>query len=143
MEPALSETKMPLSIGTSGFSYTAWKGKFYPERLPAKQMLKYYAQRFPTVEINNTFYRMPLPSVMEAWAAQVPPTFRFAVKAPRRITHERRLANVNEDLARFVDVTSTLGPQRGPLLFQLPPNFKRDDARFGDFLVLLPQNVQI
>jgi len=143
MESALSETKMQLSIGTSGFSYAAWKGKFYPERLPAKQMLSYYAERFPTVEINNTFYRMPTPSVMEAWAAQVPAAFRFAVKAPRRITHERRLANVNEDVARFLDVTSTLGPRRGPLLFQLPPNFKRDDARLGDFLVLLPQNVQI
>jgi len=143
MESALSETKMQLSIGTSGFSYAAWKGKFYPERLPAKQMLSYYAERFPTVEINNTFYRMPTPSVMEAWAAQVPAAFRFAVKAPRRITHERRLANVNEDVARFLDVTSTLGPRRGPLLFQLPPNFKRDDARLGDFLVLLPRNVQI
>jgi uncharacterized protein YecE (DUF72 family) len=134
---------MQLSIGTSGYSYAAWKGKFYPERLPAKAMLQYYAERFGTVEINNTFYRMPTPSVMEAWAAQVPALFRFAVKAPRRITHERRLANVNEDVARFLDVTSTLAMRRGPLLFQLPPNFRRDDERLGDFLALLPANVRV
>jgi uncharacterized protein YecE (DUF72 family) len=134
---------MRLSIGTSGYSYAAWKGKFYPERLPAKQMLGFYAERFPTVEINNTFYRMPTPSVMEAWAAQVPAAFRFAIKAPRRITHERRLANVNEDVARFLDVTSTLAARRGPLLFQLPPNFQRDDERLGDFLALLPAKVSV
>ena len=134
---------MRLYIGTSGYSYAAWKGKFYPERLPAKEMLAYFAERFPTVEINNTFYRMPTPSVMEAWAAQVPAAFRFAIKAPRRITHDRRLANVNEDVARFLDVTSTLTERRGPLLFQLPPNFRRDDDRLGDFLALLPANVRV
>jgi len=134
---------MRLSIGTSGYSYAAWKGKFYPERLPAKQMLTYYAERFPTVEINNTFYRMPTPSVMEAWAQQVPPRFHFAIKAPRRITHEKRLKEVNEDVARFLDVTSILAARRGPLLFQLPPNFKRDDERLADFLALLPAGVQV
>jgi len=134
---------MRLSIGTSGYSYAAWKGKFYPERLPAKAMLTYYAERFATVEINNTFYRMPTPSLMEAWAVQVPAAFRFAVKAPRRITHERRLANVNEDVARFLDVASTLTARCGPLLFQLPPNFKRDDERLGDFLALLPAEVRV
>jgi len=132
---------MQLSIGTSGYSYTAWKGKFYPERLPSKQMLAFYAEHFPTVEINNTFYRMPTPSLMEGWAAQVPEQFHFAVKAPRRITHEKRLKDVNEDLARFVDVTSVLNTRRGPLLFQLPPNFRRDDERLGDFLALLPVGV--
>jgi uncharacterized protein YecE (DUF72 family) len=132
-----------LYIGTSGYSYAAWKGKFYPERMPAKQMLGYFAERFSTVEINNTFYRMPTPSVMEAWAAQVPAAFRFAIKAPRRITHDRRLANINEDVARFLDVTSTLHGRRGPLLFQLPPNFRRDDDRLGDFLALLPANAHV
>jgi uncharacterized protein YecE (DUF72 family) len=133
---------MQLTIGTSGYSYAAWKGKFYPDRLPAKQMLSYYAERFATVEINNTFYRMPTPSLMEGWAVQVPPAFRFAVKAPRRITHERRLANVNEDIARFLDVTSTLFARCGPLLFQLPPNLRRDDERLGDFLALLNPKVR-
>jgi uncharacterized protein YecE (DUF72 family) len=132
---------MQLSIGTSGYSYAAWKGKFYPERFPANQMLAFYAERFPTVEINNTFYRMPTPSLMEGWAAQVPRQFHFAVKAPRRITHEQRLKDVNEDLARFLDVTSLLEERRGPLLFQLPPNFRRDDERLGDFLALLPAGV--
>ncbi len=134
---------MRLYIGTSGYSYAAWKGKFYPERFPGKQMLTYYAQRFPTVEINNTFYRMPTPSVMEVWAGQVPERFRFAVKAPRRITHDRRLKDVNEDVARFLDVTSTLIERCGPLLFQLPPNFKRDDDRLSDFLALLPEKARI
>ncbi len=104
-------------------------------------MLTYYAKRFPTVEINNTFYRMPTPSVMEAWAQQVPPQFHFAIKAPRRITHDKRLKEVNEDVARFLDVTSILAGRRGPLLFQLPPNFKRDDERLADFLALLPAGV--
>jgi uncharacterized protein YecE (DUF72 family) len=132
-----------LHIGTSGYSYTAWKGKFYPEKMPAKQMLGFYAERFPTVEINNTFYRMPTPSLMEGWAAQVPAAFRFAIKAPKRITHDRRLANINEDVARFLDVTSTLSARCGPLLFQLPPNFRRDDDRLGDFLALLPSGTRM
>jgi uncharacterized protein YecE (DUF72 family) len=133
---------MRLSIGTSGYSYAAWKGKFYPEKLPAKQMLGFYAERFPTVEINNTFYRMPGAALVEGWAAQVPEQFRFAIKAPRRITHERRLKDANEDVAHFIDVTGILGNRRGTLLFQLPPNFKRDDERLAAFLTLLPPGVQ-
>ena len=106
-------------------------------------MLAYYAERFPTVEINNTFYRMPTPPVLEAWAAQVPAHFRFAVKAPRRITHDHRLANVADDVAHFLEVTSTLGARRGSLLFQLPPNFRRDDDRLSAFLGLLPAGVRV
>jgi uncharacterized protein YecE (DUF72 family) len=133
---------MSLAIGTSGYSYAAWKGKFYPERFSAKQMLAYYSERFPTVEINNTFYRMPTPSLVESWAAQVPAQFHFAIKAPRRITHEKRLKQVDEEVARFLDVTSVLGVRRGPLLFQLPPNFPRDDARLSEVLALLPAGVK-
>jgi uncharacterized protein YecE (DUF72 family) len=134
---------MRLYIGTSGYSYAAWKGKFYPEKLSAKHMLGHYAGCFPTVEINNTFYRMPTPSLMDGWAGQVPATFRFALKAPRRITHDRRLVDVDNDLARFLDVSSALADRRGPLLFQLPPNLRRDDQRLGDFLTLLPPGLRV
>ena len=108
---------MRLYVGTSGFSYAAWKGKFYPSPCPARDMLPYYAARFPTVEINSSFYRMPTPAMLATWAAQVPEDFRFAFKAPRRITHERRLSNVAEDTARLLEVTSSIGARRGPLLF--------------------------
>ncbi len=129
---------MNLFVGTSGYSYKPWKGKFYPEDLPASEWLSYYAQRFSTVEINNTFYRVPKPEVLEGWARQVPDTFRFGVKASRRITHIKRLKNVAEETAFFLRAASSLGEKLGVVLFQLPPNLKKDFDRLRAFLDLLP-----
>jgi uncharacterized protein YecE (DUF72 family) len=129
---------MQASVGTSGFSYAEWKGPFYPADLPAAQMLSYYAARLPAVEINNTFYRMPRRGVLEGWAAQVPPHFRFAVKASRRITHVKRLRDVADDTNHLLDVTRALGERLGVLLFQLPPNLPLDLERLDRFLALLP-----
>jgi uncharacterized protein YecE (DUF72 family) len=125
---------MRVLCGTSGFSYAPWKGVFYPEKLPAAQMLGYYAGRLPTVEINNTFYRMPTAEQLEAWAAETPPPFRFALKSPRRITHERRLAGAGEAVQALVTTAATLGERLGPLLFQLPPFQKKDVPRLEAFL---------
>jgi uncharacterized protein YecE (DUF72 family) len=129
---------MNLYVGTSGYSYKEWKGTFYPEDMPEKEMLRFYAQRFQTVEINNTFYRMPKPSVLEAWAKEVPSDFKFVLKASQRITHMQRLKNTDDSLAYLLKVASTLKEQLGPLLFQLPPYFKKDAPRLQDFLRLLP-----
>jgi uncharacterized protein YecE (DUF72 family) len=129
---------MSLYAGTSGFSYKEWKGTFYPETLPPSQMLRYYAERFGTVEINNTFYRMPQPSLLEGWAAEVPLDFKFILKAPQRITHHQRLKESTGSVQRFVETARTLGERLGPLLFQLPPNMKKDMGRLGEFLSLLP-----
>jgi uncharacterized protein YecE (DUF72 family) len=128
---------MQFFVGTSGFSYKEWKGGFYPEKLPAGEMLAYYAERFSTVEINNTFYRMPEPSVLELWASQVPKEFRFAIKAPQTITHRKRLNGVAEEVEALLDTTAVLGKRRGRLLFQLPPNFKKDLPRLEAFLQLI------
>src|SRR5262245_13766148 len=125
-------------VGTSGYSYPEWKGSFYPAKLPAKQMLGFYAARFPTVEINNTFYRPPTASVLEAWAAQVPTDFRFALKAPQQITHIHKLADVGELVSSFLEAAGILRERLGPLLFQLPPHFQKDAARLRSFLALLP-----
>jgi uncharacterized protein YecE (DUF72 family) len=129
---------MTLYVGTSGFSYKPWKGPFYPADLPDKQMLPYYAERFRSVEINNTFYRMPKPSVLEAWANEVPEDFRFVLKAPQRITHFQRLKEAGDSVAYLLSVAGALGDRLGPLLFQLPPNLKKDVPRLRDFLALLP-----
>jgi uncharacterized protein YecE (DUF72 family) len=123
--------------GTSGYSYPPWKGHFYPEKLPAAKMLGYYATRLPTVEINNTFYRMPKRELFERWVNEVPGTFRFAVKAPKRITHDKRLLDCEDALALLADGASALGQQLGPVLFQLPPNMKKDLGRLEGFLGLL------
>jgi len=123
--------------GTSGYSYPEWKGAFYPEDLTQSGFLEYYAERFPTVEINNTFYRFPRASMLEGWREGTPPDFTFAVKANQGVTHRGRLKDV-EDLTRdFVERCRLLGDKLGPILFQLPPNFKRDDERLRDFLDLL------
>ena len=124
-------------VGTSGYSYKEWKGSFYPEKLPASEMLRYYAQRFSTVEINNTFYRMPKEQVVESWAGQVPDGFRFVLKASQRITHQKRLVNVEDDTSYLLHMASVLGERQGPLLFQLPPNFKKDLSRLKAFLSLV------
>ena len=132
---------MRLLCGTSGFSYPAWKGTFYPEDLPNARMLAHYAGQLPTVEINNTFYRMPVPKLLSGWAAEVPESFRFALKAARRITHEKRLAEADQPLAHFLDTARTLGVRLGPILFQLPPFLRRDLPRLEAFLALLPADV--
>ena len=131
---------MRLFVGTSGYSYKPWKGKFYPEDLPASQWLSYYAERFGSVEINNTFYRVPKPDVFAGWAKQVPDGFRFAVKATRRITHIKRLKNVEEETAFFLRAAEPLAEKLGVVLFQLPPNLKKDVERLGRFLGLLPSS---
>ena len=125
-------------VGTSGYSYKEWKGAFYPTDLKAALMLRFYAERFATVEINNTFYKMPTPEVLARWAAEVPAGFRFVLKAPRRITHEKRLAGASDTTARLFEVAASLGEKQGPFLFQLPPYSKKDTARLRDFLGLLP-----
>ncbi|MCB9896729.1 MAG: DUF72 domain-containing protein [Planctomycetes bacterium] len=130
---------MRLHVGTSGYSYKEWRGVFYPLELPPAQMLTFYAHRFSTVEINNTFYRMPKRSVIEEWAREVPDDFRFVIKASRRITHIKRLKDVGEEVGYLLDAVAGLGDKLGLLLFQLPPNMKRDDARLDAFLDLLPE----
>ncbi len=127
--------------GTSGFSYKAWCGSFYPERIAPGEMLEYYAQRLPACEIDNTFYRMPRAEVLAGWASQVPADFRFAIKASRRITHFKRLKDAGEETAYLLRVVRELGPRLGGLLFQLPPNLKKDRDRLARFLDLLPAEV--
>ena len=125
-------------IGTSGYNYPEWRGSFYPEKFPTSKMLAYYAERFNTVEVNYTFYRIPTEKLLQGWAEGTPEGFTFTLKAPRRITHDSKLQRC-EDLAQSFCRTSTvLGPKLGVLLFQLPPNFKRNDAVFTAFLVCVP-----
>jgi uncharacterized protein YecE (DUF72 family) len=123
----------------SGYSYKEWKGTFYPDDLKSGDMLGYYATRFPTVEINNTFYRLPKESVLVDWAGQVPDDFRFVLKASRRITHFNRLKDTESELSYLLCVSSVLGEKRGPTFFQLPPNMKKDLPRLEAFLALLPK----
>lgn len=134
---------MELRVGTSGFSYREWKGPFYPEALPARRMLAYYAERLPAVEINATFYRMPKASLLESWAAQVPESFRFVLKASRRITHIRRLVGAEEETEYLLRTSAVLGERLGALLFQLPPNLAADPARLEAFLGLLPPGTPV
>jgi uncharacterized protein YecE (DUF72 family) len=129
---------MQVLVGTSGYSYKEWKGTFYPEDLKAADMLHYYAERLATVEINNTFYRMPTDSVLENWAGQVPKGFTFVLKGSQRITHMKRLKDAADPVAYFFRTAAALGPRLGPVFFQLPPNFKKDVPRLRDFLALLP-----
>ena len=128
-------------VGTSGYNYPEWKGSFYPSNLSTKLMLPYYAERFSSVEINYTFYRMPNSKLVAGWASQVPDHFRFTLKAPRRITHDRRLRGVGDLVRGFCEVASELGPKLGALLFQLPPGFKQDLAVLDGFLDELPPRV--
>ena len=129
---------MRVRVGTSGYNYPEWKGSFYPDDMKPARMLPYYAARFSTVEINATFYRMPTAATVEGWASAVPDGFTFVLKAPQRITHFARLKNVDDPVRFFCDTAGLLRARLGPLLFQLPPNFKKDVARLGDLLVLLP-----
>ena len=130
---------MRVLVGTSGYSYKEWKGPFYPEKLPAAKFLSYYAERIPTVEINNTFYRMPTTKLVEGWAAEVPENFTFVMKAPQRITHIAKLMNVAEPTGIFVRTVSALGTRLGPLLFQLPPFLKKDVPRLAAFFESAPK----
>jgi uncharacterized protein YecE (DUF72 family) len=133
---------MHVAAGTSGFSYKEWIGSFYPPKLPAARMLQFYAERLPTVELNNTFYRMPNEALVRGWNERTPASFRFVLKAPRQMTHIRKLVDCADALARFLTVAGTLGDKLGPLLFQLPPTFQRDVDRLAAFLQLLPKGVR-
>jgi uncharacterized protein YecE (DUF72 family) len=132
-----------LHVGTSGYSYKEWKGPFYPEGLPDKEMLSWYGGQLNSVEINNTFYRMPKATVLESWAAQVPKTFRFSVKASQKITHRKRLKEAGEETRYLVSTLQTLGDRLGVLLFQLPPNLKKDLDRLTSFLGMLPRELPV
>jgi uncharacterized protein YecE (DUF72 family) len=134
---------MRILAGTSGWQYKEWKGSFYPEDLSTGDMLSYYAQRFPTVEVNNTFYRMPKPAVLADWASQVPDGFQFVLKASRRITHFGRLKEgAQEPLQFLLESAATLGDRLGPILFQTPPNLKKDLPRLKAFLGYIPRGVR-
>lgn len=126
-------------VGTSGWSYKEWKGSFYPPKLPPDGMLRFYAGRFPTVEVNNSFYRIPAERVLTGWAEQVPEQFRFVLKASRRITHNNRLSDEDGSLGYFLRAVNPLGHRLGPTLFQLPPTFKKDLERLEGFLNKLPK----
>lgn len=132
---------MRLLAGASGYSFKEWKGSFYPSDMKPEGMLAWYAQRLPTVEINNTFYQMPKVAVLENWAASTPDHFRFAIKASRRITHMARLKadSAADSVAFLYRNLGALGQKRGPVLFQLPPYLKKDLPRLADFLALLPE----
>jgi uncharacterized protein YecE (DUF72 family) len=129
-------------VGTSGYNYPEWRGSFYPDKLPAAKMLAYYAERFTTVEVNYTFYRIPTPPLLEGWAKGTPDHFTFTLKAPRRITHDAKLQRCEDLTQTFCRTSRTLGAKLGALLFQLPPTFKRDDAALGAFLDLLPEGTR-
>lgn len=134
---------MDLFTGTSGYAYKEWKGSFYPEKMKNSEMLPFYASHFRACEINNTFYRMPAETVLLQWMEQVPPSFRFVLKAPQRITHFTRLKEESrEPLEYFAKTARTLGAQLGPVLFQLPPNLKVDVARLQAFLGFLPADIR-
>ena len=129
-------------IGTSGYNYPEWRGSFYPEKMKPAGMLPFYAAAFDSVEINYTFYRMPNAKTIEGWAAATPEDFRFVLKAPKRITHEKRLKDFGDTLAVFVRLSSALDHRLGPLLFQLPPNLKKDLPRLEAFLDELPDTAK-
>lgn len=133
---------MKIRIGTSGYNYPEWRGTFYPEKFPAGKMFAYYAERFTTVEINATFYRMPTTKNTEAWREQAPDGFLYTLKAPRRITHDTRLKDCKDSVDFFCDSARALEDHLGTLLFQLPPNFKCDIDRFRTFLGWLPPDMR-
>jgi uncharacterized protein YecE (DUF72 family) len=133
---------MKLHVGTSGYSYKEWKGSFYPEKLPAKDMLPYYASKLSAVELNNTFYRMPQQAMVESWKTQVPDSFRFSVKASQRITHFKRLKDVESETKYLLDTVGALKEKLGVVLYQLPPNMKKDLERLQSFVKELPGEVR-
>jgi uncharacterized protein YecE (DUF72 family) len=142
IEPGESGSKpqMNFYVGSSGFSYKEWKGSFFPPDLPGSEMLHFYGKRFAAVEINNTFYRLPERTVFEAWVKQVPTRFRFVLKAPRSITHKHRLKGCEDLVSELLRTAGGLKRRLGPLLFQLPPFFRKDAGGLKSFLRLLPHN---
>jgi uncharacterized protein YecE (DUF72 family) len=128
---------MKVRIGTSGYSYKEWKGSFYPEDIKPAEMLSFYAERLGTVEINNTFYRMPKREVLQTWSSQVGEDFRFVLKTSQKITHFKRLRNANDEMSYLMDVVGVLGGRLGAMLVQLPPTMKKDTERLAAFLDLL------
>ena len=132
---------MSFWIGTSGYNYPEWKGSFYPEKLPSAKMLPYYAERFPTVEINYTFYRAPNEKILDGWSRATPERFKLTLKAPKRITHDHRLRDCGDLVRQFLETAATLGPKLGAVLFQLPPNLKKDLALLDAFLDTFPPRV--
>lgn len=133
---------MKILVGTSGYSYPEWKGWFYPEDLPNSGFLTYYGERLPSVEINNTFYRFPNAGMVESWSNAVGDAFRFSLKASQKITHIKRLKNAQEETAYLIKTVRGLGPKLGVLLFQCPPNLKKDIQRLQDFLAILPDDLR-
>jgi uncharacterized protein YecE (DUF72 family) len=131
-----------LLVGTSGYNFPEWRGSFYPPKLPSKKWLEYYAQQLGTVEINYTFYRMPNAKTIDGWNAATPESFTFVLKAPQRITHIARLRNIDEPLRIFLELIRKLNAKLGAVLFQLPPNYKKDLARLGDLLTQFPTDVR-
>jgi len=132
---------MKIHIGTSGFGYKEWKGRFYPEKITPREMLRFYAEHLDAVEINNTFYHMPTEGVLRSWAEQVPPDFVFAFKAPQVVTHYKRLRSVDDETAYLVRTLSLLGGRLGPVLFQFPKSFRADRAALEGFLALIPDGI--
>jgi uncharacterized protein YecE (DUF72 family) len=130
-----------IMIGTSGWVYPHWEGHFYPRELPARDLLRFYARHFPTVELNRSYYRLPTHAQFAAWAAQVgdDPGFIFAVKASRYLTHMKKLREPREPIARLVEAAEGLGSHLGPFLYQLPPHWRADASRLGEFLAALPK----
>jgi uncharacterized protein YecE (DUF72 family) len=127
-----------LWVGTSGYAYPEWRGSFYPEKMQTAKMLPYYAEHFATVEINNTFYRMPNAKLLEGWSAQTPENFKLTLKAPQRITHHKRLRDCADDVKYFLEVAGTLGPKLGAILFQTPPYLRMNLEVLDGFLEMLP-----
>lgn len=130
-------------VGTSGFSYSGWRGRFYPRRIKSTDMLGYYAQQLGTVEVNTTFYRTQPEDVIAGWVSSVPPAFRFAVKAHRRITHNRRMPNLEEAVRLLAQEAGAFGDRLGPVLFQLPPTAPFDEGRIERILALLPPHWRV
>jgi len=132
---------MGLWVGTSGYAYPEWRGSFYPEKMQTAKMLPYYADRFATVEINNTFYRMPNAKLLEGWSAQTPENFKLTLKAPQRITHQKRLRDCADEVKYFLEVATTLGPKLGAILFQTPPYLRMSLEVLDGFLAMLPDGL--
>ena len=129
---------MKIHVGTSGYGYREWKGKFYPEKIPPQEMLRFYSERIGAVEINNTFYHMPVEGVLKSWAEQVPDGFVFALKAPQVITHRKRLKNVDEETAYLFRTLPILDGKLGPVLFQFPANFRLNLPVLNHFFTQIP-----
>ena len=139
----MTRRKMDIRAGTSGYSYREWRGSFYPPELHQDEWLGYYASRLPAVEINNTFYRMPRSHVVETWRDSVPESFRFVIKASRRITHQHRLKDVSEPLSFLLSRADILGNRLGALLFQLPPNMTANVDRLRTFQAQIPDELPV